>query len=70
MSDNPGYIDDLDLDEQVTMEERIAARIFDDPAVTMREEDAAQLGRDILYMVLREFRPDLFDDYQSDKETT
>lgn len=50
------YNDKLDPDEQVSAEEAIAARIFD---FFYEEEDAAQLGREILYIVLRKFRSDL-----------
>ena len=59
-----GYNDKLDPDKQVTAEERIAARIFDSfrenyPGIS--EDDAQRMGRDILLMVLKEFRPDLVD---------
>lgn len=59
-----GYNDKLDPDRQVTAEEKIASVIFTSfrnvyPAVS--EEDAQQLGRDILVLVLKEFRPDLVD---------
>lgn len=47
-------------DQQISMEEKIAARIYDDPSTECSESDAQELGRDILYAVLREFRPDLF----------
>jgi len=60
------YNDSLDADLQITTEEEIAARIFDDPDVDTDEECAAQLGRDILRLVLSGFRPDLMSDYESD----
>jgi len=49
----------LDADRQITTEERIAAAIAD----ARGDQDAEDnLGREILYLVLREFRPDLFVD--------
>jgi len=68
------YNDKLDADEQISMEEAIAARIYqngersnhdDDcidvqPDLLIHEEDCADLGRNILQMVLAKFRPDLF----------
>lgn len=64
------YNDTLDADDQITMEERIAATIFSQGAyendaplakpVALDEEQCAELGRTILKMVLAEFRPDLF----------
>jgi hypothetical protein len=57
------YSDELSADEQVTAEEQITAMIFDNPEVKVSEEIAQQLGREILYTVLREFRRDLFIDY-------
>jgi len=65
------YSDKLDADEQITMEEMISARIFEevhgltDP---MGEEDCNDLGREILYNVLLKFRPDLFDKELPDGE--
>ena len=59
------YSDKLDADDQITMEEMISARIFEevhgltDP---MGEEDCNALGREILYNVLLKFRPDLFEE--------
>jgi hypothetical protein len=62
-----GYAPRLDADRQITAEEKIAEAVFEimqNMAVHGEggEETAAQAGRDILYQVLREFRPDLFDD--------
>lgn len=63
------YSDALDGDEQVRAEEEIAAYISDERFISvvldgdeifLTEEEVAQIGRDILYMVLRRFRPDLF----------
>jgi hypothetical protein len=58
------YSNRLDGERQVSMEEKIAAMIFDraetegcENCGTLNEEDCAQLGRDILYVVLKEFRP-------------
>lgn len=66
------YADALNADRQITMEEQIAAVIFDwkpsgevseteccpqDPYLT--DEDCAEMGRRILLMVLQEFRPAL-----------
>lgn len=51
------YSGDLDADEQVSAEEAIAAHIFDN--TTADEEVSAQLGREILEIILKRFRPDL-----------
>lgn len=63
--EEPGYNNKLDADEQITMEEDIAHKVFHfkggSPDDVLDEEDCAQLGRDILKMVLKQFRPDLFD---------
>jgi len=79
MMSNQGYNDKLDPEDQVDMEESIAAKIFslrdsDDvwawsrnpdpprsrPRMTpLYEEDCAQLGREILLLVLSKFRTDL-----------
>lgn len=56
------YNDRLDADAQISAEEEIAVRIFDEANGKIHEEDCADLGRDILYMVLRAFRPDLLED--------
>ncbi len=60
------YNDNLDPDEQITMEERIAAYIseipkddFDGVFYHISEEGAGNAGREILLMVLEKFRPDL-----------
>jgi hypothetical protein len=51
----------LNGDDQVDMEETIAAIIFDHADVELKDDDtAADLGRNILYVVLRQFRPDFF----------
>jgi hypothetical protein len=54
------YGDALNPDTQITTEEKIASLIFD-KADAISEEVAAQLGRDILKMVLMEFRPDMIE---------
>jgi hypothetical protein len=46
--------------KQVDAEERIASMIFNDEEVDTYEEVASALGKEILYKILREFRPDLF----------
>lgn len=53
-----GYNDKMDPDQQITAEEKIAAYLYDESMAD--EETAAEAGRQILQMVLREFRPDLF----------
>ena len=58
------YNDKLGATEQVDMEEKIAAMIFDfTPADALDlgicEEDAAALSKKILLAVLTKFRPDL-----------
>jgi hypothetical protein len=58
------YTDKLDADKQITAEELIASSIAlvnTDGDGCVNEEAAAELGRDILYLILRQFRPDLFD---------
>jgi hypothetical protein len=63
------YNDDLHPDEQLDVEERISALIFDtcggameeDGSGVPAEETCNQLGRDILKLVLQRFRPDLFE---------
>ena len=48
-------------DDQVDMEETIAAIICDHAGVELKDDDTANdLGRNILYVVLRQFRPDFF----------
>lgn len=58
---NIGYSDDLDPDEQVDAEEEVTAIIFEGQGFEGSEEEAAELGRKVLYSVLSRFRPDLFD---------
>ena len=52
------YNDKLDADQQISKEEEIAAHLFD--VYGLDEDSAANAGRQILFMVLSEFRPDLF----------
>jgi hypothetical protein len=56
----------LDDDRQISVEEKIAAAIWElqnsRDARELDEEEVAQLGRDILKLVLREFRPDFLED--------
>ncbi len=58
------YNDSLDPEQQVDVEESIAAFLFDEVRLPHREgfieEDAAEASRVILRLVLEEFRPDLF----------
>ena len=58
------YTDKLSAEDQVDMEERIAAEIFDvetcEPHARLDEDACARLGRSLLLIVLSEFRPDLF----------
>lgn len=65
------YNDKLDADHQISTEEQIAALIFDtftgESCAGSTEESCADLGRRILYVVLREFRLDLFADANKSK---
>lgn len=58
------YSDQLDADQQVSTEEKIAAflkkEIEESDETFGDDEHLGDMGRDILYLVLREFRPDLF----------
>ena len=54
-----GYNDSLEADQQITSEERIAAYLFEGYRDAFSEFDAAEAGREILQMILREYRPDL-----------
>jgi hypothetical protein len=63
------YNTTLDVDRQVTMEEKIAARIFDDPDIETNEEVASQLGRDILALILPEFCPEFVKGYEKTGDT-
>ena len=66
------YNDSLDADQQVTMEERIASTVCEGMHETVvdyikschrstMEAMSASLGREILLMVITEFRPDLLE---------
>jgi len=55
----PKYSDKLTADDQLKMEEGIAATIFE--STETDEETCADLGRSILKMVLMRFRADLFE---------
>lgn len=69
MSDNTGdltpqilYNDRLDQDDQITLEEEVAAIIHGSLAEGgASEEAAAELGRRVVQAVLARARPDLFD---------
>lgn len=63
--DKVPYSDALDGDEQITAEEEVAGYIFDELHIdcdALSEDVAAEMGRNIVYKVLRRFRPDLFVD--------
>ena len=53
------YNDSLNPDDQISAEEEIAFLIFNFCSVD--EEDCSLLGKDILHLVLKRFRPDLID---------
>lgn len=55
------YSHRLEAERQVSMEEKIAATIYDKADVEVDEETAAQLGRELLLLVLEEFRSDLIE---------
>ena len=63
------YNSNLNPDDQIAMEEKIASAIFHEPGTAVEnsncrsldEEDCANLGRTILLMVLQKFRPDLIE---------
>ncbi len=72
----PGYSERLTADRQVSMEEALAAFIqkFQEEAIKLDEEngcedhtlttsDIEDMSQQLLFLVLREFRPDLFLDY-------
>jgi len=58
------YNDNLGADQQISMEERIAGELFNGGC---SEDRAAELSREILLLVLQEFRPDLIAD-EDDEE--
>lgn len=53
----------LDPDLQISTEESIASLIFErtEDIAHLSEDACAQLGRDILLLVLKRFRPDLLE---------
>lgn len=53
------YNDKLGADQQISMEEKISAFLFDH-FDGIDEEDSNDAGKQILRMVLEEFRSDLF----------
>jgi hypothetical protein len=59
-----GYNETLDPGEQINTEEQIASLIFRASEGSLEkgldEDTCAQLGRDILLLVLQQFRPDFF----------
>lgn len=64
MAETP-YNEKLEAEDQVAAEEAIAQHLFQyfqaDRNQPGGEEDAAQLGRDLLLLVLKRFRGDLFE---------
>jgi hypothetical protein len=50
----------LDEEAQIDAEEMIAAYLFDEHREGFDEKSAGAAGRDILHMVLQQFRPDFF----------
>lgn len=52
------YNDKIDADTQISTEEKIAAHLFD--VYGLDEDSAGNAGRQILRIVLEEFRADLF----------
>lgn len=57
------YRDGFDADRQLKVQEMIAAKLVDGGEFSLLHvEDAQTIGRDILYCILREFRPDMFTD--------
>jgi hypothetical protein len=53
------YTEELDSEDQIDMEESIAALLWLSDRPLESEEDAQQFARDILLKVLTKFRPDL-----------
>jgi hypothetical protein len=70
--DDVSYVAVLDPNTQITTEEAIAAHLFEsirnEDESDVSEDTASQLGRDILKMVLRVFRPDLISQEQDQSE--
>ncbi len=59
----PSYKISFPTDQQVTLEERIAALVFDN--TTADEEASMDVGRQALMLVVRELRPDLVREVES-----
>jgi hypothetical protein len=57
------YNDTMPIDQQVTMEERIASVVFEVADDRLGDDGATKVSRQILLMVLTEFRPDLLDGF-------
>lgn len=55
------YADKFKADQQLALEEQIAARIFALTDGTVDEEVCKQIGEDALYIVVRELRRDLLE---------
>lgn len=55
------YNERLDADDQISAEEDIAALIHANRSCSFNEDTCAHLGRLILRLTLRRFRPDLFE---------
>lgn len=60
-SDRLPYNDNMSADQQITTEEKIASLVLEAAYSEEGEEAFSQAGRNILKLVLQEFRPDLID---------
>lgn len=60
----------LTPDEQISVEEEIAALLFDDIEYPPHEEACAKMGRKILLHVLRRFRPDMIEEAREEDAWT
>lgn len=54
------YSSKFDSDDQISMEEQLAALLYDHPDLDISEELAQALSQQLLKEVLWKFRPDLF----------
>lgn len=63
MAETPYNPNTFDPDDQISAEEAIASHLMDElgHSADLSEDIAAQLGRDILLLVLKRFRGDLFE---------
>jgi len=56
------YSETLDETQQIDTEEKIATHIYEMTDGTIDEETCAEIGRNTLYIVLRKFCPQFFDE--------